>query len=306
MILRAKSTYNDIRARVEQDIARLVDVTQITPTEYISWILRAQEIICQRESVRDEYNLHYLENVIDYYLGDRPAITGITTATPPVVTAAAHGLAEGDLINITGIQGIDIPDGRYTAFNITTDTFDLYTFDSVVGDQTAIVGSGTYTVGGRLWLANEIPTYFDTLLDGQINTTAFIGTVSIRPIDDINEMMNKGSGPYPLSQWPAYYGMSRATGVKYVRVWAPPSQNGDLVLAGTLQVTPKYFMKDTIDTEIILSSEYDDTIEFYLKARLYGIRGKLDEMKMYDEMFTGAIAEKLSRDGPVIKKITYR
>jgi hypothetical protein len=53
-------------------------------------------------------------------------ITGITAANPPVVTATAHGYANGAVIEISGVVGMTQVNGRaFTVANQTANTFEL-------------------------------------------------------------------------------------------------------------------------------------------------------------------------------------
>lgn len=75
-------------------------------------------------------------------------ITGITSATPAVVTAAGHGLSTGDRIVITKVVGTIAPEVNNKTFVVnvlSSTTFSLY---DVHGD--AITTVGTYTSGGQL------------------------------------------------------------------------------------------------------------------------------------------------------------
>lgn len=54
------------------------------------------------------------------------AITAITQANPPVVTAAAHGLADGDVVKIVGVVGMtELNDEIFVVQNVDTNTFEL-------------------------------------------------------------------------------------------------------------------------------------------------------------------------------------
>lgn len=58
-------------------------------------------------------------------------ITAITAATPPVVTSAAHGYANGDIVFIDGVVGMVEVNGRvFQVANKADDTFEL---EGVVG-----------------------------------------------------------------------------------------------------------------------------------------------------------------------------
>lgn len=66
------------------------------------------------------------------------AITGATNASPIVITANAHGLANGDTVLIGGVGGNTAANGVWQASSVTTNTFRL----------TGSTGNGAYTSGG--------------------------------------------------------------------------------------------------------------------------------------------------------------
>ncbi len=75
-------------------------------------------------------------------------ITGITTATPAVVTAASHGLVDGDRVVITKVVGTIGPEVNNQTFVVdvlSSSTFGLY---DTFGLPITTVGS--YTSGGQL------------------------------------------------------------------------------------------------------------------------------------------------------------
>ncbi len=75
-------------------------------------------------------------------------ITGITTATPAVVTAASHGLSDGDRVVITKVVGTIGPEVNNQTFVVdvlSSSTFALYDIYGV-----AITTVGSYTSGGQI------------------------------------------------------------------------------------------------------------------------------------------------------------
>ncbi len=88
------------------------------------------------DDVRDCF---FVDNGLSY---DAPvAITGATKADPVVITAAAHGFANGDEVDIFDAAGMtDLNANRYTVANVTTDTFELSGVDGT--------GFGAYVSGG--------------------------------------------------------------------------------------------------------------------------------------------------------------
>lgn len=87
-------------------------------------------------------------NTAGGFTNQHVTITGITTATPGVVTAASHGLADGDRVVITKVIGTIGPEVNNQTFVVdvlSANTFALY---DVYGLPITTVG--TYTSGGQL------------------------------------------------------------------------------------------------------------------------------------------------------------
>lgn len=75
------------------------------------------------------------------------AISGATKADPVVVTtSSAHGLSDGDQVDISGVVGMtELNGGSYIVANKTSTTFELQDLDARDVDGT---GYGTYSSGG--------------------------------------------------------------------------------------------------------------------------------------------------------------
>lgn len=81
-----------------------------------------------------------------YVLESGGAITGITQASPGVVTQNAHGYAAGDTLYLSGISGMTQLNGRFvTVTNPTTNTYQL---TDMFGNPLSTAGYGAYTSGG--------------------------------------------------------------------------------------------------------------------------------------------------------------
>lgn len=81
-------------------------------------------------------------------------ITAATKADPVVITAADHGLADGDRIKIVGVVGMTQLNGNFYRVNfLTVDTFELLNED----DESDIDGTAytTYSSAGKIYLAND-------------------------------------------------------------------------------------------------------------------------------------------------------
>jgi len=83
------------------------------------------------------------------------SITGITAASPAVVTCAGHGFSNEDEVFINSVKGMETLNGKsYIVKSVTTDTFALYD-----NDGNAVSTEGTaYTSGGVLNKIVEVAT----------------------------------------------------------------------------------------------------------------------------------------------------
>ncbi len=73
------------------------------------------------------------------------AITGVTNATPMVVTSATHGFSNGDIVVVAGVVGNTAANNVWKVANQATNTFELV---SVADGTTNSVGNGSYSSGG--------------------------------------------------------------------------------------------------------------------------------------------------------------
>ncbi len=71
-------------------------------------------------------------------------ITAATNASPAVITIAAHGYSNGDIVSIVGALGNTAINGVFTVAGVTTNTFTLTDYDT----GAAINGNGAWTSGG--------------------------------------------------------------------------------------------------------------------------------------------------------------
>ena len=85
-------------------------------------------------------------------------ITGITTASPNVVTIAEHGLSDGDQVEITGVLGKTTANGTWTIAGVTTNTFQL------VGSP----AGSAYTSGGTCSRINDTKCTLMAVWGGRI------------------------------------------------------------------------------------------------------------------------------------------
>lgn len=72
------------------------------------------------------------------------AISGASNATPIVITATAHGFANGDIVFIDGVVGNEAANGLWKIANVAANTFEL----TRPPDDVNASGSGAYSSGG--------------------------------------------------------------------------------------------------------------------------------------------------------------
>lgn len=107
-------------------------------------------------------------NLAGGFTNEHVTITGITTATPAVVTAAGHGLVDNDRIIITKVIGTmaqQINNKEYVVKVLSSSTFALY---DIYGIPITTVGSYTSSgqltkEGPRLGIVDSPPTFRLTL-----------------------------------------------------------------------------------------------------------------------------------------------
>lgn len=88
-------------------------------------------------------------------------ITGATNASPIVITSAAHGLSNGDMVLVRFLEGNTAANRQvWTVANKTDNMFEL----------SGSTGNGTWTANGEWWLvvsgANEISCSYQASTDG--------------------------------------------------------------------------------------------------------------------------------------------
>lgn len=138
---------------------------------------------------------------------DNPvAITAITTASPAVVTAAAHGFANGDQVKLTSIVGLNLSttdvNGNVTKTNLvnektfvvassTTNTFALNDYS---GNPVSSDGFSSYVTGGQV---RKLVTHITGLTWLENETVSILADGGIHP-----DVVVSNTGGIVL-QWPA-------------------------------------------------------------------------------------------------------
>lgn len=112
-------------------------------------------------TVENTYVLIFGENYIRflqdgaYVLEDPLTITGITQASPGVVTSAAHGLTAGQWVTLSGIVGMTELNGRTLEVGtVAANTFEL--LDPLTGAAFDTSGMTAYASGGQAEAVYEI------------------------------------------------------------------------------------------------------------------------------------------------------
>ena len=81
---------------------------------------------------------------------NKTTVTGVTQADPGVVTAASHGIEDGELITFADIVGMTTLNGTiYVATSVTTDTLELY---DRYGASVDTSGYTAFSSGGTVYL----------------------------------------------------------------------------------------------------------------------------------------------------------
>lgn len=123
----------------------------------------------------------FVDSGLSFDGGAPVTITGITQANPGVVTAAAHGLSNGEQCRITDVVGMtELNNKVFSARNVTANTFKLYDSSNTSRwDTTALTA---YTSGGELEQQEDT---FSTLshLEGEtvdrVGDGAYLGTATV-------------------------------------------------------------------------------------------------------------------------------
>lgn len=97
----------------------------------------------------------------NYVLEASKAITGITQASTAVVTSAAHGLASGRWVKISGVVGMTQLNGKtFEVRSPTTDTFQLYSVPDIAPVNSSSMTA--YASGGIIEPIYQITSPYDS------------------------------------------------------------------------------------------------------------------------------------------------
>lgn len=176
------------------DVESIATIPYSGQNELWMIVKRGSDRFIERMAARMETTDPKLQYFVDCglsylgYTGSAPVITGATKANPVVITSVAHGLSNGDLVDIDDVGGMTEINGlRFTVANKTADTFEL---SGVNG--TAYTA---YTSGGTFRKALTSLSGFDhldgkevaILADGSVLPTQTVtgGTITLNPAASI-------------------------------------------------------------------------------------------------------------------------
>lgn len=147
------------------------------------------EYMAERLPSTDPHTAYFVDCGLQY---DSPlTITGATQADPVVVTSVAHGLSNGDYVDISDVVGMtELNGNRYKVANKTADTFELTEEDS--GDDIDGTGFTAYSSGGY---ARKCYTTFSGLSHLVGESVVILGNGEVYPEQVVN-----ASGEVTLSR----------------------------------------------------------------------------------------------------------
>ena len=153
----------------------------------------------------DTYILEFGHQVMRVYRnglqvldGTPTNITGVTQASPGVVTAAGHGFSNGDEIYIDGIVGMTELNGKN--FKVANATADTFTLQCLFGNDVNTTGYSAYVSGGTVDRIYQVSTPYDEadlfgLRYAQSADTMYI----VHPSYDIRTLSRTGSASWSLA-----------------------------------------------------------------------------------------------------------
>jgi hypothetical protein len=111
----------------------------------------------------------YVDSGLTFDGGDAVTISGVTQASPAVVTASSHGFSDGDQIRITDVEGMTELNDKVWSVGTVVNANSFQLRDKTDSTDINSVGFTTYTSGGS---AEQVENTFSTLshLDGETVT----------------------------------------------------------------------------------------------------------------------------------------
>lgn len=157
-----KSTYEQLIDDIRSDINENADLSRKSDESFQVDILRAEQLICDKYDITEEYELRLAQDVDEYSFRDRSPIEGVTNASPiSVRSKLTHGLSDKDIITVRGVQGNDAANGAFRIGLTDTFNFTLKEFARITG----VSNVGT-TVTATTEKAHGWTTGYTVTIDG--------------------------------------------------------------------------------------------------------------------------------------------
>jgi hypothetical protein len=194
-----------------------------------------------------EMGHHYMRFWVDGALltNSQKAITGITNASPAVVTSAAHGFTNGQQVVIQGVSGLTRVNGRtFTVAGATTNTFQLAGFDSS--------GDPAYAAGGSAGRIVEVATpYTEAMLrDVRFTQSAdvlFLVHGEVAP----QELRRTGANAFQLRTFAFKRGPFRGFNTDEAALMTVSAATGSV----TVETNVDYFTSDMVGSLLYLEEK---------------------------------------------------
>lgn len=173
--------------------------------------------------------LYFLMHLIDSIkTKDSKSITGITSASPPVVTSAAHGFEDGDIVQLSGVVGMTEVNNRlFVVDDKAAGTLELQTLDG-----TDVVGLGytAYGSGGTIYHRGiTLPSGYGNVISAAWHSySGEMKEIDEHEAEKTTSFYDPGNSGRPSRYFlKKYFSASGGTGAEATRmVWGPiPDQN---------------------------------------------------------------------------------
>lgn len=236
--------------------------------------MRYVEYFMPQEMFGQLSNAFFVHSGLQWNGGSPVAITGISNANPPVVSAPKHGFTNGMTVQITGVQGMtqinQSPTQAYTVANATSNTFQLVGMDTTQ--------FGAYTGGGSVsQVANQV-TGLNYLLG---NTVVAVGDGSIILEPTV---VTGDSITFP------YYANLITIGIPY-KTTVQPTNPVLSSQAATTRGMPQKLNRVTLSLYQAMGGQYGTDLD-----HLYDLNYGTGTMAQQPQMFTGEITRDIDAD----------
>lgn len=259
-----KSTYQSLTDDIIIDANIDGQFSGISPEQFKSWILRAQEAITSRVKIPERSMITLVSGKTDYRFRDSTPITSVNGSSPNVVTSVSHRLITGETITISGSSIVTNLNGTWSVTVITEDTFSL---DDSSIDTASYDGSAVFVS------TSDIPTLIGDIYAVKRSTSGYYMDAQIV---DMTYLLNAQHNDSLYTKIfsdidsPTMCAMDYVDGTRTLVFYqAPISTNSLVEIYGYKKVIPGNRMSDAITAQIDLSSDYNDAIRHYVSWKAY-------------------------------------